>query len=114
VFELERDGFRALAYIDDGHCQLISRRNLMFRIRQFEGFVSKTWHEAVLYGELVCLNSAGRSILKQRHRMCDENMPNFSSKLLPAVGRTLTSCGCFAYVARQSQIINESLWPKSR
>src|ERR1700676_4610038 len=44
--------------------------------------------------------------------MCDENMPDFSSKLLPAVGRTLTSYGCFAYVARQSQIINESLWPK--
>jgi hypothetical protein len=29
VFELERDAFRALAYIDDRHCQLISRRNLI-------------------------------------------------------------------------------------
>ena len=74
MFELERDAFGALAYIDDGHRQLISRRNLMFGIRQFEGVASKTWHEAVLDGELVCLDSAGRSIFKRRRRMCDENM----------------------------------------
>ena len=28
VFELKHDGFRALAYVEDGRCQLISRKQI--------------------------------------------------------------------------------------
>jgi ATP-dependent DNA ligase len=31
LFELKHDGFHSLAYIDDGRCQLISRRNLAYK-----------------------------------------------------------------------------------
>jgi bifunctional non-homologous end joining protein LigD len=30
-FELKHDGFRALAYIDDGTCQLISRKQIIYK-----------------------------------------------------------------------------------
>jgi ATP-dependent DNA ligase len=31
VFELKHDGFRALAYIEDGSCRLISRKQIQYR-----------------------------------------------------------------------------------
>jgi bifunctional non-homologous end joining protein LigD len=64
VFEPKIDGFRALAYIRGHHCELISRN----------GHVCKSWpqlaqeiahavraHDAVLDGEICCLDSDGRS-----------------------------------------------------
>jgi len=64
VFEPKRDGFRALAYIDGHQCRLVSRR----------GHVYKAWpqlaeelahavraRQAVLDGEIVCLEPDGRS-----------------------------------------------------
>ena len=31
LFELKHDGFRALAYISDGHCELVSRRRNSYK-----------------------------------------------------------------------------------
>src|SRR5690349_17379213 len=31
VFELKHDGFRCLAYIENGRCRLISRRNVVYK-----------------------------------------------------------------------------------
>jgi bifunctional non-homologous end joining protein LigD len=52
LFELKYDGFRALAYIDSHRCRLVSRRGHEFRNKA---------DQAVLDGELVCLESDGRS-----------------------------------------------------
>jgi len=31
LFELKIDGFRALAYVDEGHCELVSRRRNAYK-----------------------------------------------------------------------------------
>jgi bifunctional non-homologous end joining protein LigD len=63
VFELKHDGFRAVAYVENGACRLISRKQI-----QYKGFasLSKTLaglkvHDAILDGEMVCLDNEGRS-----------------------------------------------------
>ena len=61
VFELKHDGFRAVAYIENGKCELVSRKNFVYK--SFAGLSSmmaklpvKT---AILDGELVCLDNDG-------------------------------------------------------
>jgi len=64
VFELKHDGFRALAYIaDDGWCDLVSRRNNVYKsfgpLR--EALTALPVMNAIMDGEIVCLDSKGRS-----------------------------------------------------
>jgi bifunctional non-homologous end joining protein LigD len=67
IFELKHDGFRSLAYIDHGRCRLISRRNLAYRsFDNLKAALAKLRvKDAVLDGELVCLDASGRSIFNQ-------------------------------------------------
>src|SRR4029450_10876753 len=64
-FELKYDGFRALAYVDGGGAKLVSRRNLVYR--RFDDLASQlslevNANDAVLDGEIVKLDDAGRPI----------------------------------------------------
>src|SRR5262245_305498 len=67
LYELKIDGFRALAHISDGSGELISRNGNVFR-----GFAElATWiaehlkvEDAVLDGEIACINGEGRPIFK--------------------------------------------------
>jgi bifunctional non-homologous end joining protein LigD len=61
IYELKYDGFRALAHIDSGSCQLVSRRANVYK--SFPGLCSSLAqlpHEAILDGEIVCLDRGGR------------------------------------------------------
>jgi bifunctional non-homologous end joining protein LigD len=67
LFELKHDGFRALAYIADGHCELFSRRR-----NSYKSFGELRSHlaglkvkNAAIDGELVCLDAEGRSIFNE-------------------------------------------------
>jgi bifunctional non-homologous end joining protein LigD len=63
VFELKWDGFRAVSYIDNGACKLMSRKG-----NEFRSFPSLTKsitsalrsRSAVLDGEIVCLDEKGK------------------------------------------------------
>ena len=63
LFELKWDGFRALAYLHEGRCRLLSRKR-----NEFKSFpalnlalpVEFRSQSAVLDGEIVCLNGDGR------------------------------------------------------
>ena len=65
VFELKHDGFRVLAYLDNGNCKLISSRQ-----HAHETFVvlraalarTVKVQNAILDGEIVFLDSRGRSV----------------------------------------------------
>src|SRR5579864_6605243 len=68
IFELKHDGFRAVAYVSNGSCTLISRKNYVYKsfsplcaaiAAQLRG------DDAVLHGEIICLGQDGRSQLKQ-------------------------------------------------
>ena len=61
VFEIKHDGFRALAYISEGTCTLISRKN-----NQYKSFAALSESLArlktrFLNGEIVCLDAHGKS-----------------------------------------------------
>jgi ATP-dependent DNA ligase len=63
LFELKHDGFRALAYVADGRSDLISRKNNTYKsfgpLR--EALAGLRVQDAVLDGEIVCLDDEGRS-----------------------------------------------------
>jgi bifunctional non-homologous end joining protein LigD len=76
VYELKYDGFRALAYVNDGHCRLVSRRGN--RLRRFDDLCRSLPKElkarsAVIDGEVVALNESGMpafyDLLKRRSRI---------------------------------------------
>jgi bifunctional non-homologous end joining protein LigD len=63
VYELKHDGFRALAYVNNGGCRLISRRgNEMKRFSDLAACIAKELKvkDAVLDGEIVALDGTGR------------------------------------------------------
>jgi bifunctional non-homologous end joining protein LigD len=67
LFELKHDGFRALAHIWDGNCELVSRkRNAYKSFNELrENLAKLKVQNAVIDGELVCLDSEGRSIFNE-------------------------------------------------
>jgi bifunctional non-homologous end joining protein LigD len=66
IFELKHDGFRAVAYLQNGECKLISRnqRNLGFEMlkRSLAKLPAQT---AILDGEIICLDAKGVSQFNQ-------------------------------------------------
>jgi bifunctional non-homologous end joining protein LigD len=67
LFELKHDGFRALAYISDGHCELISRRRNAYKsFGELRGHLAQLKvKNAVIDGEVVCLDAESRSIFNE-------------------------------------------------
>jgi bifunctional non-homologous end joining protein LigD len=65
IFELKHDGFRAVAYISNSKCELISRRNNAYKsfenLRERIGTQLRA-QDAILDGEIVCLDSSGHSV----------------------------------------------------
>jgi len=64
LFELKHDGFCSLAYVEGHHCRLVSRRGHVFtKFGVLETEISHgiRAYDAVLDGEIVCLDADGRS-----------------------------------------------------
>ena len=64
VFEIKQDGFRGLAYVEDGHARLLSRRGNAYKsFGELCGWIGRNLNvrNAVLDGEIVCLDADGRS-----------------------------------------------------
>ena len=77
IFEIKYDGFRALAYIEDGECRLISRKNHVYKsfqllLEEIASVVSVD--NAIIDGEIVCLSEYGRpqfyELLYRRNQPC--------------------------------------------
>src|SRR5208283_2592816 len=62
IFELKHDGFRAIAYIENGECKLVSRNLNQFKFVLLRRSLSKLpVKSAILDGEVVCLDDKGVS-----------------------------------------------------
>jgi bifunctional non-homologous end joining protein LigD len=62
IFELKHDGFRAIAYVDDGKCKLVSRNQNHFNFLFLSVALGKFLVDnAILDGEVVCLDANGVS-----------------------------------------------------
>ena len=60
IFELKMDGFRALAYIDGGQCQLASRKGNIYKsFASLSSTLAGLGRQAILEGDL-CLDAAGK------------------------------------------------------
>jgi bifunctional non-homologous end joining protein LigD len=75
IFELKHDGFRALAYIAGGKCDLVSRRKNAYKsFNQLRAALAESLNvrNAILDGEIVCLDSDGHSVFKELLHRCGE------------------------------------------
>jgi bifunctional non-homologous end joining protein LigD len=67
IFELKVDGFRGLAYIQDGNCELVSRRRNHYKsFKDLQESLGKLRvKNAIIDGEIACLDEQGRSIFNE-------------------------------------------------
>jgi bifunctional non-homologous end joining protein LigD len=70
VFELKMDGWRCLAYVENGVCRLISRKQNQFKsFSPLAASVAKLKvQNAIIDGEVVCLDPKGRSVFLDMRR----------------------------------------------
>lgn len=74
IFEIKHDGFRALAYISDGACTLISRKNNQYKsFGTLRESLAQLKIPAILDGEIVCLDEEGRSLV---HAVAGQENPD--------------------------------------
>jgi len=66
IFELKHDGFRAIAYLQNGECKLVSRnqRNLGFEALK-RSLAKLPVENAILDGEVICVDAQGVSQFNQ-------------------------------------------------
>jgi len=66
IFELKHDGFRAVAYLQNGECKLVSRnqRNLGFEALK-RSLAKLPVENAILDGEVICVDAKGVSRFNQ-------------------------------------------------
>jgi bifunctional non-homologous end joining protein LigD len=68
LFEVKYNGFRALAYLDEGRCRLVSRRNHVYKsFQKLSAWLGENVQvlDAVIDGELVCLGHDGKPLFNQ-------------------------------------------------
>jgi len=66
LFELKHDGFRAVVYLQNGECKLISRNSKTLRFKSLGSTLAKLpVQNAILDGEVVCLDERGVSQFNQ-------------------------------------------------
>jgi bifunctional non-homologous end joining protein LigD len=82
IFELKYDGFRSLAVIHDGRCELISRNGNPFStFKELQKAVTSPYQgKTVIDGEIVCLDSRGRPQFRDLlfHRVSLVSLPSTS------------------------------------
>ena len=76
IFELKIDGFRSLAYIEHGQCDLVSRNGNTFRnFKDLGQCIGENLRleNAVIDAEIACVDDLGRSVFNDlmfRRRVC--------------------------------------------
>jgi bifunctional non-homologous end joining protein LigD len=67
LFELKHDGFRSLAYLEDGRCRLVSRHRNVYKSFETlrDALADLKAKDAILDGEIVCLDANGCSQFKE-------------------------------------------------
>lgn len=67
ICELKHDGFRGVAYISDGQCQLVSRNNYIYK--RFDPLVKTLAKlkvtDVIVDGEIICVDAKGNSVFNE-------------------------------------------------
>jgi bifunctional non-homologous end joining protein LigD len=109
LFELKHDGFRCLAYIAEGRCDLVSRNTNYYQ--RFDSLKAALANlkvtDAIMDGELVCLDDEGKSRFNQLLRRRAE--PAFYAfDLLWLNGKDLRQLPLIERKKRLRQLIGKS------
>jgi bifunctional non-homologous end joining protein LigD len=90
-FELKHDGFRAVAYIEDGTCQLLSRKQIVYKsfAALSAALAALSVSNAILDGELVCLGADGRSQFRELMHRRRQDVCYYAFNLLWCDGEDL-------------------------
>ena len=85
LFELKHDGFRALAYLEDGRCRLVSRhRNVYKSFETLRDALSTLKAKSgILDGEIVCLDSDPFDLVLKSSHVLDPRLDRHKSRALP-------------------------------
>jgi bifunctional non-homologous end joining protein LigD len=113
LFELKIDGFRSLAYVENGQCDLISRNGNTFRnFKDLALWIGDNLRaeSAVLDGEIACVDDSGRSVFNDllfRRREC----VFFAFDLLFLNGEDLRALPLIERKARLKQLLRRKRSP---
>jgi bifunctional non-homologous end joining protein LigD len=72
IFELKHDGFRAVVYIQNGECKILSRNSNQLRFKSLrENLARLQVQDAIIDGEIICIDRDGVSrfnhLLDRKH-----------------------------------------------
>ena len=66
IFELKHDGFRAIAYLQNAECKILSRNSNQLRFKSLrENLARLPAQDAIIDGEIACLDEQGVSQFDQ-------------------------------------------------
>ncbi|MGO9839899.1 MAG: hypothetical protein ACLPZF_01675 [Candidatus Acidiferrales bacterium] len=74
IFELKHDGFRAVTYIQNGECKILSRNSKALRFPSLAKNLAKlAVKDAIIDGEIICIDPNGVSrfndLLNHKHEV---------------------------------------------
>ena len=112
IFELKHDGFRAIAYIENGRCELVSRNQNHFSFKSLKESLGKLpVQNAILDGEVVCLDEHGVSQFNELFSR--KGKPVFYAfDLLFLDGHDLRNSSLIDRKQRLHQLIEKSLFTR--
>jgi bifunctional non-homologous end joining protein LigD len=113
IWELKHDGFRTLAYIEDGVCRLISRKNIAYKsfATLCQGLGQLRVKTAILDGELVCLGNDGRSMFMDLMRRKRQDVILYAFDLVWLDGQDLRPLPLLDRKAPLRQVLKASKVP---
>lgn len=112
IFELKHDGFRAIAYIENSKCELVSRNQNHFSFKSLRESLGKLpVQNAILDGEVVCLDEHG---ISQFNELFSRNGRQvfYAFDLLFLDGHDLRGLPLFERKQRLHQLIEKSLFTR--
>jgi bifunctional non-homologous end joining protein LigD len=114
IFELKYDGFRALAYIRDSECRLVSRKGCVFKsFADLSADIAMQFkaQSAVLDGEIVYLDEHGKPQFYELMRRKADRCVFYAFDLLSLNGEDLRSFPLLDRKRRLKKLIpKSSLW----
>lgn len=113
LWQLKHDGFRALDYVEDGGCRLVSRKNVIYKsfaplATALSGLKVK---DAILDGEIVVLGPDGRSQFMELMRRRTQNALFYAFDLVGCEGVDLRPLPLLDRLAALAQVLKRSRVP---
>ncbi len=108
IFELKMDGWRCVAYVEDGRCELVSRNRNTYKsfARLTKALAELPVKNAIIDAEVVCLDQDGKSVFLDLMRKRKAEAILYCFDLLWHDGEDLRSLPLIDRKRRLRQLVN--------